>query len=132
MSGHDREEAESRIYAIRLQERAVRDITAAYVRMEELVSLKVADDWRDGLKIAIAGLATNPRRFSPVPERFHREVRHLLYRRRGSRAAHRVLYTISSEEHQAPEPPTVTILHVRHAAMRPISRAQARQIESLE
>ena len=100
--------------------------------MEELVSLKAADNWRDGLKTTIAGLATNPRRYPLTSERFRREVRQVLYRRGGSKTTYRVLYTITSEENQAPEPPTVTILHVRHAAMRPITRAEARQLESME
>ncbi len=132
MSGQDNGETEYRVYAIRLQERAIRDVTAAYVRMEELVSLKSADDWRDGLKISIAGLATSPRRYPLAPERFHREVRQILYRRGGSKTTYRILYNIALEETQAPEPPTVTVIHVRHAAMRPITRAQARQIESKE
>jgi plasmid stabilization system protein ParE len=119
-------------YAIRLQERAVRDITAAYIRIEQLVTLEVADQWRDGLRAAVAGLAAAPRRYPLAPEKFSREVRHLLYRRTGSRAAYRVLFTISGEDPRASNPPTVTILHVRHAAARSITRHEARAIASQE
>ena len=126
------QDSESRTFAIRLQERAVRDIIAAYLRMEQLVSLTVANGWRDGLRTTIAGLATNPRRYPIAREQFKREVRNLLYRRAGSKMAYRVLFTITGEEQQAPDPPTVTILHVRHAAARHITRVQARQIESEE
>ena len=104
------------VYALRLQELAARDITAAYVRMAELVSVEIAEEWRDGLRNAIAGVATNLRRFPLVTEDFKREVRHLVYRRPGSKTAYRVLFTITGEVQPFPDPPTVTVLHVRHAA----------------
>ena len=108
-------------YVLRLHERAVRDINAAYVRLAELVSPDVADQWQDGLQGAIASLATKPRRCPLVPERFTREVRQLLYRRHGSQTAYRILFTITGEQAQSPDPPTVTILHIRHASARAIT-----------
>lgn len=117
-------------YALRVHERALRDIDAARLRFTELVSEAVADEWLDGLRTAIADLAGNPRRYARVPERFRREVRHLVYRRLGSRVAYRVLFTITGEQEGSPEAPTVTILHVRHGAARPITRAEAREIEA--
>ena len=114
------------------QERAVRDINIAYVRFAELTTPDIADAWRNGLKEAIAGLATNPRRYPLVPERFRRKVRHIVYRRQGSKTAYRILFTITGEEEASQDAPTVTILHVRHAASRPISRTQAREIEAQE
>lgn len=132
MNEPDAHSEQPRIYALRLQERAVRDINIAYVRFAELVSADIADEWRVGIQEAIAGLATNPRRYPRVPERFQREVRHALYRRPGSRTAYRILFTITGEEEGSQDAPTVTILHVRHASSRPITRTQARQIEAQE
>jgi hypothetical protein len=43
---------------------------------------------------------------------------------------YRVLFIIENEEADALDPPTVTILHVRHSAMRPLNRNQIREIES--
>ena len=68
MNTQDDDSQESQTYVLRLQERATRDITAVFVRLAELVSLKVAEEWRDGLRNAMAGLATNPRCFSLAPE----------------------------------------------------------------
>lgn len=123
---------EPAVYALRLQELAVRNITAAYVRMAELVSPEIADEWRDGLLRDIAGLATYPRRHPLVAEKFKREVRHFVYSRPKSQTAYRVLFTITGEQQSSFDPPTVTILHVRHGATRPITRVEARQIEMLE
>src|SRR5258706_13313746 len=82
MNPQDDHPQEVQVYVLRLQERAIRDITAAFVRLAELVSLKVADEWREGLRSTIAGLATHPRRFPLAPEAFKREVRPLLFRRK--------------------------------------------------
>ena len=120
------------IYALRLKERAVRDMDSAYIRFAELVSPEVADQWRDGLQNAIAGLAYNPRRHSLAPENFQREVRQIVYRRSGSKVAYRILFTITGELEGSQDAPTVTILHVRHASSRPMTRTQSRQIESEE
>jgi plasmid stabilization system protein ParE len=125
-SGSDRPSS----FALRLHERAFRDINAAHARFAALVSPEIADEWRDGLREAIASLAAKPRRCPLAPERFRREVRQLLYRRPGSRTAYRILFTLSGQEPDSPDAPTVTVLHVRHASARPISRAQAREIES--
>ena len=84
-------------FALRLHERAFRDINAAHARFAELVSSAIADEWRDGLRDAIASLATNPHRCPLAPERFRREVRQLVYRRHGSRTAYRILFTIGGE-----------------------------------
>ena len=117
-------------YVVRLRERATRDINAAYVRMAEEVSDAVADAWREGLYEALATLATMPRRCPLVPERFSREVRQRLYQRSGSQIKHRILFIITGEETGSLEPPTVRVIHVRHASARPITRTQAREIEA--
>ena len=119
-------------YVVRLRERAVRDINAAYVRMAEEVSDAIADQWREGLYEALATLATMPRRCPLVPERFRGEVRQRLYQRSGGQAKYRILFMITGEEISSLEPPTVEVIHVRHASARPITRTQAREIEAAE
>jgi len=88
--------------------------------------------WRDGLRDAIASLARNPRRCPIPPEKFSREVRQLVYRRRGSRTAYRILFTINGEDADSPDAPSVTVLHIRHASARPVSRRHTREIERPE
>ena len=84
--------------------------------------------WYDGLRDAIALLSHSPRRSPLISEngRFRAEVRQLLYRRTPHGAAWRILFTV---QEAAEDAPTVSILHVRHAAQKPITRAEARQIE---
>ena len=132
MNRSNSEPDEPTTYALRLREYALRDINAAYVRFAEEVSEAVANEWRDGLMKAIGELGTMPRRCPVVPEHFRREVRQLLYQRPGSQVKYRILFTITGEQEFSPEPPTVTVLHVRHASARPITRTQIREIEAQE
>lgn len=123
------DEERSSAYVLRFQERALRDIDVAFVRLAELSGENIADAWRDGLREAIAGLAQNPRRCPRAPERFRREVCQLVYRRTPGGPAHRILFTITGEEPGSPDAPTVTILHIRHGARRPITGREAGEIE---
>jgi plasmid stabilization system protein ParE len=132
MNGQNAEGEPPLTYVLRVQEHAARDINAAYVRLAELTSPENADEWQDGLRQAIASLATSPRRCPLVPEKFRHETRQLLYRRPGSQVAYRILFTIIGEQAQSPDPPTVIILHIRHASARPITRTQVREIETGE
>jgi plasmid stabilization system protein ParE len=116
-----------RIYALRFTDRARTDIDAAHARFVALAGQVVADAWKDGLFEAVASLSTMPRRaLASEQRRFRHEVRQLIYRRPGSDVAYRVLFTIVEEAEDAP---FVRIVHVRHGAQRPISRAEAREIE---
>jgi plasmid stabilization system protein ParE len=117
-------------YVLRIHERAVRDIDACVVRLAELASEEAAVAWRNGFREAISRLATNPRRCPLAPEAFRREVRQLVFGRTGRKITHRILFTISGERPDSADPPSVVILHVRHAAARPITRSEARRIES--
>jgi plasmid stabilization system protein ParE len=108
----------------------MRDIDAAYVRFAEVVSETAANEWRDGLIDALSELARFPRRCPLAPEPFQREVRQHLYRRPYSRVAYRILFTIIGDQDESSDPPTVIILHLRHASARPVTAAQAREIES--
>jgi len=116
-------------YSVRLQERALRDVDAAFVGLAEFASEAIAHAWRAGLSEVVSGLAENPRRHPRVPEHFLREVRQALYRRPGSRVAYRILFTLTGEEADALEGPTVTVFHVRHASARSITRTEARELE---
>lgn len=129
MSG---ESEQPQTYALRFTERARRDLDIATAHFAQAASPEIAVAWREGIYEAIASLATFSRRCPRAPERFRREVRQLIYRRPGSRVAYRILFTISGEEEGSLEAPTVTIFHVRHASARPITRTQAREIESEE
>ena len=117
-------------YAVRFTERAQRDLDTATLHFAETASPEIAVAWRDGVYDALASLATFPRRCPTAPERFHREVRQLLYRRPGSQTAYRILFAIAGEDTASPDAPTVTILHLRHSSARPITRTQARAIET--
>ena len=115
-------------YALRILPHAERDIEAHLVHITERAGAEAGRLWYDGLRDAIALLSQNPRRHSIISEnqRFRREVRQFLYRRTPHGAAWRVLFTVQEESEDAP---TVSILHVRHAAQKPITRTEAQQIE---
>lgn len=117
-------------YALRFTERARRDIDAETVYIAETSSPEIAIVWREGLYDTVASLAILPRRCPLAREQFRCEVRQILYRRPGSRFAHRILFTFSGEEAVSSDAPTVILLHVRHSASRPLTKLQARAIES--
>lgn len=129
MSAPEHEET-PRIYALRFTPRARNDIDAAHARFLVLSGEAVADAWKAGLFDAVATLATTPRRqTAPESARFRQEVRQLIYRRRPGSVAYRVLFTLVEADADAPY---VRILHVRHGSARPITRAEAREIEAEE
>ncbi len=113
---------------IRILPHAERDIEAHLVRIADIAGAEAGRAWYDGLRVTIASLSQNPRRYPMVSEnqRFRAEVRQLLYRRVPRGSAWRVLFTVQEESEDAP---TVNILHVRHAAQKPITRTEAKQIE---
>lgn len=120
-----------RRYALRIQPQAERDIDAHTVRMAELAGADVARAWHRHLFETIATLAENPKRNPLVSEagRFRREVRQHLYRRTPDGPAWRILFIVTEDAEDAP---TVNIIHIRHGAQRPITRAEARRLEQGE
>lgn len=120
------ETEEPRRYAIRVYEHALRDINEICVFLAESVSVEYANEWKQGLKDAIAGLSEFPRRCPLVTEGFRREVRHLVYRR------YRVFFTIVNEDATSADAPTVMIMGLRHASSRPLTRREIREIEAGE
>ena len=122
-------------YALRIQPRAERDIAGLLRHQEEQAGQDSARAYYAGLFAEIATLSASPRRFPLAPERryFHQEIRQMLYRRTpGSGPVWRVIFAITGEEPGAADPPTLSIIHVRHGAQRPISRRESGEIEGIE
>lgn len=115
-------------YAIRIMPHAERDIEAHLVHLAETSGADYGLGWYDGLVGALTQLSLHPRRYPMISEnpRFRNEVRQFLYRYTLHGSTWRVLFIV---QEPAEDAPTVSILHVRHSAQRPITRAEARQIE---
>jgi plasmid stabilization system protein ParE len=129
-SNHDPE----RIYAVRFSSIADQDITEAFLRMADISeSEDVAREWLQGVREAIATLATQPNRSqieAQVSRYMGSNVRRLLYRRTNSTSvAHHIYYRVYEESDDGP---FVRVLHVRHASRKPITRKEAREIQASE
>ena len=122
---------DEKIYALRIRHRALRDMQEALLRLAELVDDEYAVSWFSDLEDTLAKLATLPRRWPVAQENhlFRQEIRALSYRYGLRTPVYRILFTIAEGESDAP---TVYILNVRHGARKPITRAEARQIEADE
>lgn len=116
-------------YAIRFRRYARADAQEAMVRLAERVNSDYALAWYAGLHHAVATLATFPKRGSIADERrlFRDEVRVLPYRHTPGSAVYQIFYTVVEAEEDSPY---VYILHVRHGARKPMTRAEARKIEA--
>ena len=126
-----RDDEPMRVYSLRFTGRALAHIEAAHVRFSEVSGQDAADAWKGGLLDEVSTLATLPLRH-PVPAeaaRFRRNVRQLLYRHSGSRVIYRLLFAVLKD---GPDGPVVTILALRHGAARPITRAEAKEMEAEE
>ncbi len=118
-------------WVIRMTRRANSDKLAAWIHFAETANVEIADAWRQGLDAEIAKLAQFPAMW-PLAEEdklFRESVRRMLYRRTPSGPAYRVLFVLRENPDDAP---TVTIIHVRHAAQKPMTRKEAREIETSE
>jgi plasmid stabilization system protein ParE len=117
------------VFAIRFTQRARREIKESRDWLASLIGDDLADEWEAGFLTAVRGLATMPGRYPIAPEDAYFSgitVRQMVYRRRSdSSSAFRVLFTAKAESDDGP---VVTVYHVRHAARRPVSRAEARKI----
>ena len=115
-------------YALRMTPRAVSDMDAAYAHFVSSASLEIADDWKESLLDAIAGLALMPhRQIVPEAARFRQQIRQIIHRRPGSRVAYRVLFSVLED---GLDGPVVTVLALRHGAAKPITPAEARAMEA--
>jgi plasmid stabilization system protein ParE len=97
-------------YRVELTDRAERDLSCLYSRIDAAESLAAAR-WFDGFEEAVCGLAHLPRRCPAAPEgkRAKRPLRHLLY---GTRPhVYRAIYEIDESRK------VVLVLTIRHGAM---------------
>ena len=101
-------------YTVVATERAAREIEEAAAWWARERSVEQAERWYQGIRAAISGLAASPeaRPVAAEQQRFPYDIRELHFGL-GSRATHRVLFTILRE--------TVLVLTVRHAAQRPLT-----------
>jgi plasmid stabilization system protein ParE len=99
------------IYRVVTSERAAWEIEEQAAWWAKERSVEQADRWYQGIRAAIAGLATSPQRRAIAVEGslFPYEIRELHYGL-GSKPTHRVIFTITAE--------TVLVLTVRHVARR--------------
>ncbi len=121
----------TKIWAIRPTARADAEILAAAAYFAQTADTEIARAWLRGIKAEIAKLAQFPARW-PVAEEdklFREEVRRMLYRRTAGGPAYRVLFVLRENPDDAP---TVTVIHVRHAAQKPMARKEAKEIEASE
>jgi len=72
-----------------------------------------AKTWLGGLEKAILSLETKPDRGAIIAE--NKKLRHLLYKSKSY--AYRIIYAVSVKRH------AVTVVHIRHAARKPLSGA---------
>ena len=97
---------------------AVRFSTAVLWRTEITGDAQAARTWRDRLLEEVGTLTRNPRRFRS-------ETHRLLFRPIPGSAAYHVFFLVTDE---TPDGPRVQILHIRHAARKPITREEARRV----
>lgn len=121
-------EEDGTTYAIRFRRRGKTDVQEAMIRLAEIVNPDHAVAWYSGLDDTLAKLATLPKRCPIADERryFRDEVRVHPYRYGSRGATYHIFFTIAEADEDGP---CVYILHVRHGARKPITRAEARKIE---
>ena len=126
-----RDDEPMRVYGLRFTDRALAQIDTAHAHFSEVSGQDAADTWKEGLLDEVSTLGTLPLRHPAPAEaaRFRGNVRQLLYRRSGSRVIYRLLFAVLED---GPDGPVVTILALRHGAARPITRAEARDMEAEE
>lgn len=119
-----RREDEPITYALRLHRRARADMDDARRLIANLLDAPEGRRWQAELLETISTLATFPNRCPIARESrlFQREIRQLNHKQ-----SYRILFTVVEA---AEEAPFVFILHIRHGARRPMTRREAREIES--
>lgn len=118
-------------WAIRISNRADNEITAARQHFERTAGEETAEEWQAGLRREIAKLSQLPARLPVAPEDklFQETVHVFLYRRTPRGPAYRIFFILKEAEQEAP---TVGIIHIRHAAQKPMTRKEAQEIEASE
>ena len=127
-------EPEPTIYGVRLSEYGSRDLEAIVYHLDETQGRQAALAWRQGFYALIRGLAQNPRRFAVQQQESRKlgdEVRRELYQQTpGSAMVYAVFYFVQEAQDTSEDGPAVTIVHVRHASRRPMTRAEAKDIRA--
>jgi len=116
---------------IRFTEKANANLEAGWEHFARTAGEEVADAWREGLEAEIARLSLMPNSLPIAAEnhRFTATVRSLLYRRTPRGPAYRVLFILKMPPDESP---TVSIINIRHGAQEPITKKEAREMESAE
>ena len=116
-------------YALRYSPRADRDLIQLVVDYADFTEDAFkAVQLRDGIRAKAATLVENPEA-NQIDEHvavlMGFPVRHKLYRgTRKSRVAYYIFYRITEDD----DGPRVTLMHIRHAARAPLTKAEAREI----
>lgn len=123
-------EDDLRPYFPRLAEPARTDITEAHIYFVALTSFVMADEWEAGLVGAIRRLAATPHR--QIAEResrlLNRPVRQAVYPRTPNGPAYYLFFTVTEDASAPGGRGYLDILHVRHAARRPLTRTEAGEL----
>ena len=129
MNDAEANEEASITYSLRVGLRARRDLNEAIARIAQLEGDEAGRQFDIAAALALASLATSPRRYAIPPDvtGFAGEVRGVVFRRTEGSAAYRLIYRVAEDPDEGPR---VTLLHVRHAAAKPIAKKEAREIEA--
>ena len=120
--------SELKKYSIRLHRQASEDIDNAYDQITAFSGTAYADDWQNGLRDFVAALATLSSRYPLADENslFQNKVWAGRYQFKTSRVIYRVPFEFVDDTQESPY---VYVLHIRHASRKPMTRAEAREIE---
>jgi plasmid stabilization system protein ParE len=126
------DEEADRVYAVRLDPRARADIDAAHVHFAELSGDAVADEWQNDCLLRWRRWLGSPRgsRLRQKTATSGARCGNWCTSVGPGSVAYRVLFTINRMPRATV--PSVYILHIRHGAARPMTRAEARRIEGRE
>ena len=108
-------------YAVRIATSAGSEIQDEHSRLTAVSGSEIAEDWREGVREAMRGLATYPERCTIADENrlfLDGVVRQLLYRRKRG-PTWRILFTVHKADEN--DSPTVRVHHVRHGAQFPMT-----------
>jgi plasmid stabilization system protein ParE len=119
-------------YAVRISEYAQRELEQIVSEVRKQTANDViALAWYQGMRAAVRGLSLNPRRFAIQPDesrKINEEVRREIYRHTpGTSAVYYLFYTV---EDATEDGPLVSVIHVRHASRKPLTRAEAKDIRA--
>ncbi|MFN6568136.1 type II toxin-antitoxin system RelE/ParE family toxin [Dendronalium sp. ChiSLP03b] len=110
-------------YRIDFSSIAKAEADAAFLSFSQFTTADRSQFWYQGLIKAIISLQEMPRRCPIAREDvfFNQEIRQLLYGQ--GKQAYRILFTVLEDQ----PIPTVRILHIRHAAQKPIGEPEVEE-----